>query len=369
MRTVTLDHVVKRFGRRPGDTVVTVDLAVRAGEFFTLLGASGCGKTTTLRMVAGFYYPSSGRIAFDDRDVTRLPPNRRDTAMVFQSYALFPHMSVGENVAYGLKVRRIGRAERRRRAAEALEMVRLGGYDKRRVDQLSGGQQQRVALARALVLRPSVLLLDEPLSNLDAKLREETRTEIRKIQREAGLTALYVTHDQDEAMAMSDRIAVMDAGRVEQIGSPQDIYNRPRTAGVARFIGNTNLLELPVTSRDRSGWGVRLPDGSALTVPAVSAEGSDGSDSPEDSGSSEGADEVLTVSVRPESLIVTSSDEPDVMRGKVRTAEFTGATTQLAVDVAGTVLTAAVADRGERFRAGDLVGLRPDPAQLWVIRP
>jgi spermidine/putrescine transport system ATP-binding protein len=239
---VELRGVTKRF-----DNVVavdSVDLAVEHGEFLSLLGPSGCGKTTTLRLIAGFERPDEGEILTGGVDVRALPPYKRDVNTVFQSYALFPHMTVLENVAYGLKNRGVRRAERRRRAHAALELVRLAGLADRRPRQLSGGQQQRVALARALVMQPKVLLLDEPLGALDLKVRKALQIELKRIQQEVGITFVYVTHDQEEALAMSDRVAVMNLGRIEQLGPPRDVYDRPATHFVADFIGETNFIEL-----------------------------------------------------------------------------------------------------------------------------
>jgi spermidine/putrescine ABC transporter ATP-binding subunit len=227
--------------------VSRVSAKIEHGEFFTFLGPSGCGKTTTLRIIAGLELPDSGRVFIDGEDVTYLPPYRRDTAMVFQNYALWPHMTVFDNVAYGLKVRKLPREEIRRRVREVLELVRLEGLEDRYPTQLSGGQQQRVALARALVVQPKVLLLDEPLSNLDAKLRVEMREELKRLQRKLGITTIYVTHDQDEAMALSDRIAVMNLGRVVEVGKPDELYRRPRSFFVATFIGRSNVVECRTT--------------------------------------------------------------------------------------------------------------------------
>jgi ABC-type Fe3+/spermidine/putrescine transport system ATPase subunit len=237
---VELVGVTKRFG---GVAAVDgIDLDVRPGEFLSLLGPSGCGKTTTLRLIAGFERPDEGEVRIGGRDVSRVPPYRRDVNTVFQSYALFPHLTVEDNVAYGLKQRGLGRRERRVRAGEMLELVRLGGFGGRKPRQLSGGQQQRVALARALVMHPRVLLLDEPLGALDLKVRKELQIELKRIQEEIGITFVYVTHDQEEALAMSDRVVVMNAGRIEQIGEPREIYDRPATAWVAAFIGETNFV-------------------------------------------------------------------------------------------------------------------------------
>jgi putative spermidine/putrescine transport system ATP-binding protein len=227
-----------------GDVVAVdrIDLDVAAGEFFTLLGPSGSGKTTTLRLIAGFELPTEGRVMLDGADVSRLAPYERDVNTVFQDYALFPHMTVGDNVGYGLMVRRVPRKERSVRVSEALEMVRLGGYEKRKPSQLSGGQRQRVALARALVNRPRVLLLDEPLGALDLKLREQMQIELKGIQKDVGITFLFVTHDQDEALTMSDRLAVFSEGRIDQVGTPAEVYERPATAFVAGFVGTSNLI-------------------------------------------------------------------------------------------------------------------------------
>jgi putative spermidine/putrescine transport system ATP-binding protein len=238
---VRLRDLTKRYGDVAA--VDGVELDVGRGEFFTLLGPSGSGKTTTLRLIAGFAIPDAGAIELRGRDVTSLPPYARQVNTVFQDYALFPHMSIGENVEYGLRIAKVPKPERRRRAAEALELVRLTGYDKRAPSQLSGGQRQRVALARAVVNRPEVLLLDEPLGALDLKLRQEMQTELKRIQAEVGITFVYVTHDQEEALTMSDRLAVFNRGRIEQLGPPAEVYERPANAFVAGFVGVSNLLE------------------------------------------------------------------------------------------------------------------------------
>ena len=237
---VELCDIAKRFGE--GAAVDAVSLTVAPGELVSLLGPSGCGKTTTLRIIAGFVDPDRGRVLLKNIDVTAVPPNKRDVGMLFQNYALFPHLTTADNVGFGLKMRRVPRPERRRRVDEALDLVRLREYADRYPRQMSGGQQQRVALARAIVIHPSVLLLDEPLSNLDAKLRQELRTEIRQLQQKLGITTIFVTHDQEEALTMSDRVVVMNQGRVEQIGAPAEIYRSPQTLFVADFIGEANLL-------------------------------------------------------------------------------------------------------------------------------
>src|SRR5438876_5520511 len=239
---IALEHVSKQFGRTAAVSDVT--LTIGEGEFFSLLGPSGCGKTTTLRMIAGFETPDEGRILLHGNDMTSVAPNRRPVNMVFQQYALFPHMSIYDNIAFGLKAKHVPREEHRARIHQLLSVVSLEGFEKRKPRQLSGGQQQRVALARALVNRPAALLLDEPLGALDVKLRKQMQLELKRIQHELGTTFVYVTHDQEEALAMSDRIAVMNGGRVEQIGAPREIYEHPQTAFVADFIGSLNAIEL-----------------------------------------------------------------------------------------------------------------------------
>jgi putative spermidine/putrescine transport system ATP-binding protein len=237
---VQLSGLAKRYG--DVTAVAGIDLEIADGEFFSMLGPSGSGKTTTLRMIAGFEKPSAGTIVLGGRDVTGMPPFERDVNTVFQDYALFPHMTVGDNVAYGLVVRKVPKAERVRRVGEMLELIRLAGYEQRKPGQLSGGQRQRVALARALVNQPRLLLLDEPLGALDLKLREEMQLELKQIQDDVGITFIYVTHDQEEALTMSDRIAVFNAGRIEQVGAPAELYERPATRFVAGFVGTSNLI-------------------------------------------------------------------------------------------------------------------------------
>ena len=260
--SIRLEGVTKRYG----DLVAVddVSLDVRPGEFFSLLGPSGCGKTTLLRIVAGFEKPDVGRIYAGDRDITNAPPQQRPTAMVFQNYALFPTMTVGENVAYGLRVRKVGKAERDERVQKALARVDLSGLEKKPVTELSGGQQQRVALARALAVEPDVLLFDEPLSNLDVALREGTRRELKGLQTRLGTTSLYVTHDQGEALALSDRIAVMRAGRLQQVGAPEALYQAPETAFVAGFLGGSNLIQSEQLVQLLADG--KKPEGQVLTV-------------------------------------------------------------------------------------------------------
>ncbi len=253
MVSITIQSLTKRFN---GATVLHgIDLQVKAGELFFLLGPSGCGKTTLLRHIAGFLTPDAGKVFFDDQDVTRIPPHRRDTGMMFQSYALWPHMSVAENIAFGLEERKVPKEELNRRVEAALGLVKLEGLGARRIQQLSGGQQQRVALARALVVRPKVFLLDEPLSNLDAKLRVEMRSEIRRLCKEFGLTGIYVTHDREEALSMGDRLAIMEGGHLIQVGAPMDVYRNPTNRMVAEFMGETNIIDGTLL-RDTSRTGL-----------------------------------------------------------------------------------------------------------------
>ena len=310
-----------------GDVVAVdgVDLEIRRGEFFTLLGPSGSGKTTCLRMIAGFERPDEGRIELGGEDVSRLPPAERDVNTVFQDYALFPHMTVGDNVAYGLKVKKVARPDRARRVEEALAMVRLDGYADRRPSQLSGGQRQRVALARALVNRPRVLLLDEPLGALDLKLRQQLQVELKRIQEEVGITFVYVTHDQDEALTMSDRIAVMDGGHVLQIGSPRDVYEEPGSRFVAGFVGVSNLLELPVAASAGGVLELRLGEGDAVSGAYTAGDPPAGA--------------VAVVTIRPERIAIEPADASPASachaRGTVRESLYAGPTSRFVVELDG----------------------------------
>jgi len=319
--SITIDEAARSFGNV--SAVDNVSIAIRDGEFFTLLGPSGCGKTTLLRMVAGFCELDRGRILFGTQRVDTLPAHRRNTGMVFQNYAVFPHLTVGDNVAYGLRARKVAKPQIGERVARALKLIQLDGYQKRWPHQLSGGQLQRVAIARAVVIEPHVLLLDEPLSNLDAKLRVEMRAEIRRLQRALGITVIYVTHDQEEALSMSDRIAVMRSGRVEQIAEPQSIYERPATPFVAKFVGTTNLLSGEVTRRNGETAEIVI-DGTSLRIrTAVGRVG-----------------ERVELSMRPEALRLLSKGEAApsgwaVLAGTLEDSEYLGATTRLNVRLAG----------------------------------
>jgi spermidine/putrescine transport system ATP-binding protein len=318
---IRLVELVKSFDGVPA--VTGIDLDIPAGQFYSLLGASGCGKTTTLRMIAGFEKPDSGRIELDGRDVAGDPPHRRPVNTVFQTYALFPFMSVWDNVAFGLKYLKTSRQETKQRVGEALDLVQMGGYAKRKPAQLSGGQQQRVALARALILRPRVLLLDEPLGALDAKLRKRLQLELRAVQREVGITFVYVTHDQEEALTMSDQIAVLAEGRVEQVGPPQEIYSSPATTFVAGFLGAANIFDADVIEVSESSAVC-----TALDIRLGAAVDDSASPGP------------AAIVIRPERIRLQSPEAPvslghNVIAGIVSEVVYLGACTQVHVDVGG----------------------------------
>jgi putative spermidine/putrescine transport system ATP-binding protein len=340
--SIALEGVTKRF---PGGVIAVdaVDLRIAAGEFFSLLGPSGCGKTTTLRMIAGFETPDRGIIRVGERDLTHIPVHRRDMGMVFQSYALLPHRTVAENVAFGLRMRKVPRAEIGARVREALAQVKLLGYEDRRPAQLSGGQQQRVALARAIVIRPAVLLCDEPLGALDRKLRQAMQVELKELQRALGVTLVFVTHDQEEALAMSDRIAVMNAGHLEQVGTPAEIYDRPRTPFVAEFIGEINLIE--GTMRDGR---FRTADDRELPAPA-------------------GPDGPGTLALRPERIVIEAPGR-GALEGMVADASFLGDQVIYTVDVSDRRMIVKERNAGGSAlrAAGSVVGLRwaPDAGVL-----
>ena len=332
---VRLERVTKRF-----DDVVAVDdlsLEIEHGSFFALLGPSGCGKTTTLRMIGGFEEPTAGTIFLGEQDVTGLPPYKRDVNTVFQSYALFPHLSIFENVAFGLRRRGAPRGEIGRRVGEALELVALGGLEKRKPRQLSGGQQQRVALARALVNRPRVLLLDEPLGALDLKLRKQMQLELKGIQNEVAVTFVHVTHDQEEAMTMADRIAVMNEGRVEQLGSPSELYERPRTAFVAGFLGVSNLLPGTVSG----DAAVRLDGGGEVRVTPDALAGRTGR---------------VALGIRPEKIRL-GGDEANLLEGVVEERSYIGVATQYIVATPAGLVT-VYSQNSEPSAAAAAVGSR-----------
>ena len=321
---IELVGIAKRFASRRGvvTAVERVDLVIGEGEFFSLLGPSGCGKTTTLRMIGGFEEPTEGQILLYGRDVVGVPPNHRDVNMVFQSYALFPHMSVFDNVAFGLRRKAVDRASTLRRVSEMLELVQLDGKSDRRPRELSGGQQQRVALARALVNRPRALLLDEPLAALDLKLRQAMQIELKRIQREVGITFIFVTHDQGEALTMSDRLVVMNDGRIEQLGSPREVYERPRTRFVAGFIGTSNLITATVAALDGTAAVLRTTSADETLVVADARE------------AKARVGQSLHLTVRPEKIVL-STQVPEAgrcaIRGRVAEIVYLGTSTQYAV--------------------------------------
>jgi iron(III) transport system ATP-binding protein len=344
MISIRIQHLTKRFGATTA--LHELDLEIAPGELFFLLGPSGCGKTTLLRCLAGFYIPEEGRIFFGEEDVTNLAPHKRNTGMMFQSYALWPHLSVAKNVAFGLEERRVPKPEIKRRVGEALESVHMGAYAERRPNQLSGGQQQRVALARALVIRPRCLLLDEPLSNLDARLRLEMRGEIRRVCKEFKLTTVYVTHDQKEALSIADRMAVLDGGRILQVGTPQEVYRRPVRRSVANFIGETDFI---------AGKLLALGEGGRATVETAIGrfEGVMG-----EAQARPAVGAAVTVSIRPECWkLEHAAPARNAVRGRIGQAVYLGELAQYEFETGGTKLKilelnprfAGPSNRGELF--------------------
>jgi spermidine/putrescine transport system ATP-binding protein len=349
---IELAGIAKRFHSRHGDVtaVERVDLTIGAGEFFSLLGPSGCGKTTTLRMIGGFEEPTRGRILLYGKDVVGVPPNRRDVNLVFQSYALFPHMSVFDNVAFGLRRKSVARNDVSRRVREMLELVQLDAKADRRPRELSGGQQQRVALARALVNHPRALLLDEPLGALDLKLRQAMQVELKRIQREVGITFVYVTHDQGEALTMSDRLVVMNGGRIEQLGDPREVYERPRTRFVAGFIGTSNILSGRVSSLDGRTAVLDLGPDERIVVPDAA-----------DFGAVSG--EEIELTVRPEKIVITEAPRPGwcVLRGRLQEIIYLGTSTSY------TVMTAAGAELSVfQQNSSDASDVASRGADVWL---
>ncbi|MFC6706793.1 ABC transporter ATP-binding protein [Flexivirga alba] len=358
MSFLSLRGITKHYPGTEKPAVARFDLDIEKGEFISLLGPSGCGKTTTLRMLAGLVEPTSGDIEVDGKNLTRSPVHKRDMGMVFQSYALFPHLDVKQNVAFGLEMRKVGKTETRQRVEEVLDLVHLGHLGDRRTKALSGGQQQRVALARALVIRPKVLLLDEPLSNLDAKLRENMRDEIRSIQQKTGITTVFVTHDQDEALATSDRIVVMSEGNIEQIGAPRDIYEHPSSRFVATFIGRANLLEGDVIQSDDDHSVVDIAG--IGRMPAMNEFRAVGR---------------VTVLVRPHRIRLgvgpsgPGSDRPSI-RGVVLTFSYVGDVVEYSVSAAGQTLSVqSLATSAGPVASGEEVRLSWDVEDAVVLRP
>jgi ABC-type Fe3+/spermidine/putrescine transport system ATPase subunit len=357
LASITIDGVSRSFGAV--HAVRDVSVTVADGEFFTLLGPSGCGKTTLLRMVAGFADLEAGAIRFGERRIDTLPPHKRNTGMVFQNYAIFPNLTVADNVAYGLRARRVAAPDIADRVARALRLVQLQGYDARWPHQLSGGQLQRVAIARALVIEPEVLLLDEPLSNLDAQLRVEMRAEIRQLQQTLGITAIYVTHDQEEALSISDRIAVMRAGRFEQIGAPKDVYRDPETPFVAEFMGTTNLLVGTVAGDSGQGTVVRVGRTAFAVAKQAAPLGTE-----------------VTFSLRPEALRPLAAGEAApqgwaTLAAQLTRLEFLGALTRIDARIGGeggTILRAAALDLPlDRAAPGQEVSFAYDPERVTVF--
>src|SRR6187200_2964601 len=349
---VRLERVTKQFG----DVAAVDDLSldIEEGEFFSMLGPSGCGKTTTLRMIGGFEDPTYGTVYLGGRDVTDLPPYKRDVNTVFQSYALFPHLNVFENVAFGLRRRKVGKDEVGTRVKDALKLVDLVGFEERKPPQMSGGQQQRVALARALVNHPKVLLLDEPLGALDLKLRKQMQLELKRIQQEVGITFIYVTHDQEEAMTMSNRFAVMRQGRIEQLGAPEDVYENPATEFVAGFLGASNLLEGEMKETNDGEATVSLAAGPVVKVPSTRIHSDAGS--------------ALKVGVRPEKITITTGNRSpngdNSLEGTVTMATYIGVSHQYKVSTPdGTILTVYVQNLGDEQapRQGEAVTLTWNP--------
>ena len=347
---ILLNSLVKRFG---SNTVINgLSAVIRPGEFFTLLGSSGCGKTTLLRMIAGFNSVEGGTISFDGRVINDIQPNERNIGMVFQNYAIFPHMNAFDNVAYGLKQRKISKNEVRRRVMEALDVVRIADLAERMPVNMSGGQQQRVALARALVIKPDVLLMDEPLSNLDAKLRIEMRSAIRSLQQEFGITTVYVTHDQEEALAVSDRIAVMKGGEIQQTGTPEEVYRTPSNLFVAHFIGKANDFPGEIIEISGKGMHIRTADGTILRAP-VEAENAS-------------VNQKVTVTARPNEIRISEDSGID---GEIISAHFLGMTYQYTLKtVHDTVMEVqADASTGPMYRTGSRVKLKLNEERINVF--
>jgi spermidine/putrescine transport system ATP-binding protein len=359
---IELVGVVKEFQAR-GEVITAVrwlDLAIREGEFFSLLGPSGCGKTTTMRMIAGFEEPTKGSIRLHGADVTGIPPNKRDVNMVFQSYALFPHMSVFENVAFGLRRKKAGKSEVTKRVTEMLDIVDLGGRGERRPRELSGGQQQRVALARALVNRPRALLLDEPLGALDLKLRQAMQMELKRIQREVGITFVYVTHDQGEALTMSDRIGVMNDGEIEHLGTPREIYEHPKTRFVAGFIGTSNLLTGTATRVEGDCAVIDVSPEERIVVPVT--------------GQDRAAGAPIQLTVRPEKIEISAARPAGfgcVLRGTVTDVSYLGTSTNFSITTTTgadiVVFQQNSAAAGDAAAPGDSVWLSWQPEHSYPI--
>jgi ABC-type Fe3+/spermidine/putrescine transport system ATPase subunit len=354
---LVLDRVTKRYGASVA--VGPIDLAVERGEFLTLLGPSGCGKTTTLHIISGLLWPTDGHVRLDGRDITRTEPARRDMGLVFQNYALFPHKTVFDNVAFGLRMRKTPKAEIRDRVGRMLDTVGLPNVEQRLPEQLSGGQRQRVALARALVIEPTVLLLDEPLSNLDAILRKRMRQEIRDLQQRLGITTIFVTHDQDEAFELSDRVAILDNGHIEQLGTPEELYDAPASRFVAEFIGDANLITVDVVQVDDTGAArVRIPGGTILTARATFGEFSAG--------------DIAHLMIRPErlELLTEAPGHGDALAARITKRVFSGEQVSFelrAGDSIGLLCTKPSLPHYRKLAPGDGVWLRPDECRVVKV--
>jgi ABC-type spermidine/putrescine transport systems, ATPase components len=357
---VRMVDLAKMFPSHEGQGETTavnhINLEIKTGEMMTLLGPSGCGKTTTLRMISGFETPSHGEIFIGDRSVTNVPPNKRDISMVFQSYALFPHLTIFENICYGLRVKKLSKDALQERTRRVIDLMELTGMENRFPNQLSGGQQQRVALARAVIIEPKVLLFDEPLSNLDAKLREHMRDELRSLQKRLGITSLYVTHDQSEAMAISDKVVIMKDGNIMQLGSPQEIYEYPASRFVANFIGKANFIPCTYRGRDNGNAVVSL-DGNVYKIPNPGAM-----------ANIQENDECV-LSVRPESIRLTEAKE-GMITGRVTRAVYYGAKVEYEVTISSGPVIAEIYNPQltERFYEGDSVSIALDDVCVRILK-
>jgi len=347
---VSLQNITKKFG----DTIAVqkINLEFAPGTLTTVLGPSGCGKTTILRMIGGLEIPTSGKILFGDEDVSHLSATNRDVGMVFQSYALFPHMNVGQNIGYGLKIKGTPQEEIKQRVRGVLETVGLSGYEDRYADEMSGGQQQRVAVARSLILEPKVLLFDEPLSNIDSKLRRSMREDIRKLQQETGITSIYVTHDQSEALAVSDDVIVMNVGKIEQMGAPEQLYRHPKNAFVATFIGDANILEgelIQVDGRNDIQLGEMMI--TAQTVPDNAHVGK------------------IKVAIRPEVVTMHADKGTNRMKGKVSWRSFVGSAFEYTIETSAGELFVVVTSTGDQFKTGDTIYISVNNIGVAVLEP
>ncbi len=351
---IRLDSVTKRYGDNA--VVRDVSLEVTPGEFLSLLGPSGCGKTTTLRIIAGFVAQTSGRILIGESDITEFPAHKRGVSLVFQNYALWPHMTVHQNIAFGLKLRRLERQLIQKKVDEVLAITNLTGFEQRYPRELSGGQQQRVAVSRALALDPSVLLMDEPLSNLDRMLRVEMRKELKQLQARLGVTTLYVTHDQEEALSMSDRVAIMNEGRVLRVATPKEIYDDPQSEFVAAFVGNVNLIGGKIVKSSANETVFESSNGLVLVI---------------EPGSNESAGEVVRIMVRPERIVLSRREieQPNLMRGRLAFAEYFGATVKYHVELTcgGQITVQSQGTESNGFTVGEEVFLKIDPRHIGVV--